>query len=124
VTKWTGEPRGDYLARMRVQRKNYRARHPERVCAQIRDWYLRSNYGITSADYTERLHAQGGVCAACGRQPGPKQLCVDHDHGTGAVRGLLCDQCNRAVGLLQDSAAVAEQLARYLGRAEACSTPN
>jgi hypothetical protein len=46
-------------------------------------------------EYEARLAAQGGVCAICGRPPKTRRLDVDHEHKTGAVRGLLCHRCNR-----------------------------
>jgi hypothetical protein len=58
-------------------------------------------YGITPQDYDRLFQLQGGRCAICGRRPQTKRLAVDHDHATGAVRGLLCasneNGCNRAV---------------------------
>ena len=42
---------------------------------------------------------QGGVCAICfGPGVASRRLAVDHDHNTGKVRGLLCADCNRALG--------------------------
>lgn len=63
---------------------------------------VQNTYGITEAEYEAILFAQGGVCAICGRAKGiSKALAVDHDHKLGsgreAVRGLLCDTCNRIV---------------------------
>ena len=43
------------------------------------------------------LAEQGGVCAICGNPPKTRGLSIDHDHKTGAVRGLLCFRCNRAL---------------------------
>jgi Recombination endonuclease VII len=43
------------------------------------------------------LAEQGGGCAICGAEPKTKRLHVDHDHKTGAVRGLLCFRCNRLI---------------------------
>jgi hypothetical protein len=45
------------------------------------------------------FEAQGGVCAICGEaRPEARTLHVDHDHATGAIRGLLCFRCNNALG--------------------------
>ena len=65
---------------------------------------------------------QNGVCASCGqpewredhRTGKIRELCVDHDHATGAVRGLLCDDCNVAVGRLKDDPYRAMSVYRYL----------
>lgn len=58
-------------------------------------------YGITSEDYDRLFEAQGGRCYICRRKPRELRLAVDHDHSTGAVRGLLCGNneygCNKGV---------------------------
>ena len=54
--------------------------------------------------------AQGGTCAVCS---GPAQH-VDHDHETGEVRGILCFNCNQALGNVRDNPDVLRGLARYL----------
>jgi hypothetical protein len=62
-------------------------------------------YNIT-ADQYNALHAiQNGCCGICKKHSSefPKALCVDHCHTTGKVRGLLCDKCNRLIGLANDS---------------------
>lgn len=53
--------------------------------------------GVSDEDYARMLAAQGGGCAICGAPPKTRRLHVDHDHRTGAVRGLLCYRCNRAL---------------------------
>lgn len=82
------------------------------------DFNLRVKYGLTRADYDRMLAAQGGCCAICqcatsGASRGAGWL-VDHDHATGAVRGLLCVKCNTGLGLFQDSVKVAQAAAQYL----------
>jgi hypothetical protein len=53
---------------------------------------------VPKVDYDAELAKQGGVCAVCGRPPSPnRRLAVDHDHKTGAYRGLCCYRCNRYV---------------------------
>lgn len=83
-----------------------------------RDRYLRSRYGISWTQYLEILERQGGKCAvkSCTEPPGGrgKIYHVDHDHKTGKVRGLLCSNCNRALGLLREAADRIEDLARYI----------
>ena len=83
---------------------------------------LRSLYGITLADYERMLQEQGGVCAICrgaetsahGQTGTPYRLSVDHDHETGRIRGLLCQNCNRAIGLLNDDPARLRAAVDYL----------
>jgi|TARA_R110000868_G_scaffold26592_4_gene102215 hypothetical protein len=60
------------------------------------------SYGITVEDYDEMLESQGGGCYICGIGPVGRALDIDHDHRTGKVRGLLCSNHNRALGLLGD----------------------
>lgn len=62
---------------------------------RYRDRNLRSRYGITLAEYEEMVEEQGGRCALCGKR---QKLCVDHDHSSGEVRGLLCKICNSRLG--------------------------
>jgi hypothetical protein len=60
------------------------------------------SYGITVEEYDEMLESQGGGCYICGIGPVGRALDIDHDHRTGKVRGLLCSNHNRALGLLGD----------------------
>lgn len=85
-----------------------RERHPERERARHarrgnqRPTNLKRLYRLTVEEYNQMLESQGGVCACCGCTPNPKKgLCVDHDHVTGAIRKLLCDRCNIAIGYLE-----------------------
>jgi hypothetical protein len=77
-------------------------------------------YGLTADDYWAMVEAQAGVCAICGqvesttRRGEVKTLAVDHDHTTGAVRGLLCNRCNTGIGLLGDNPATLAAAIRYL----------
>ena len=74
-------------------------------------------YGITPKDYDDMLRAQGGVCAICKSDKpggGKGRFMIDHCHTTKVVRGLLCQPCNRAIGMLKDSPENAVRLAAYL----------
>lgn len=63
------------------------------------------------------LASQGGGCAICGRAPREDiALHVDHDHATGAIRGLTCFRCNNALGDFADDPSLLEHAAAYLSR--------
>lgn len=67
---------------------------------------------ITRSEYDERLIAQSGRCAVCAT---PMQKpCVDHDHRTGEVRGLLCASCNTMLGHAKDSILILGAAIDYL----------
>ena len=66
-----------------------------------RKYMYKSLYGITQEQYDLMLEKQQGNCAICKRPPKPNAvLCVDHCHGTGKIRGLLCHSCNTSIGKL------------------------
>jgi len=80
--------------------KELRKMHPEK----FRNLFLKSEYGITLDDYNIMYNMQHERCAICGihQSNAPKRFIVDHDHGTGKVRGLLCYRCNTALGCVHD----------------------
>jgi hypothetical protein len=100
----------------------WHAENPERAAGNRRRTNLAKNYGLTVAEYDAMLRAQGGVCAICNRPERAMRegkvvrMPVDHDHETGAVRGLLCHTCNRAIGLLGDDTALMRRAISYLLR--------
>lgn len=81
---------------------------------------FRKNYGIDFAQYQQMLLEQKGVCAVCERPETKIQfgtirlLSVDHDHTTGAVRGLLCANCNMAIGYMCDDVLILRKAIAYL----------
>jgi hypothetical protein len=85
--------------------------------SKIRDRALQRKYGITLEQYNQLLADQGGVCAICRKEEQIfyiKRLGVDHNHETKQIRGLLCNNCNRALGLLKDDIKNVERLLWYL----------
>lgn len=90
---------------MRARRERQaRYRQTEKGRHTQRNAWLKARYGITASDYDAMLAAQDGRCAICGTtEPEGRRgvFCVDHDHETGAVRGLLCWPCNRRLGVLE-----------------------
>ena len=79
------------------------------------DKNLRHKFGITLEDYDSMLEQQDGKCAICKSEDSKgKRFSVDHNHKTGEVRGLLCNPCNVAIGLLKDSPEVIDSAKEYL----------
>lgn len=68
------------------------------------------------------LDVQGNVCKVCGQPEKavhrvtkqPVSLSVDHCHTTGKIRGLLCSNCNTALGLLKENISIMENLMTYI----------
>ena len=87
-------------------------------------WHLKFKFGITLATLRVMMEQQEGKCAVCGieikslsEDEGDAMVaCVDHDHDSGLVRGLLCNPCNRGLGCFLDSSFRLEAAANYLRR--------
>lgn len=77
--------------------------------------HLRRTFNMEPEAYSALLAEQGGACRICRRPPAQKRrLEVDHSHSTGKIRGLLCGNCNRGLGLFQDSPTILRLAADYL----------
>lgn len=93
---------------------------PAHVDRRGYDW--RRRYGLTREDYERMLAAQGGVCCVCRRPErtrsdgSTRPLSVDHDHATNRVRGLVCNSCNRLIGLFESELGLA--IRRHVTHAE------
>jgi hypothetical protein len=88
--------------------------------ASVRERNIRTTFGLGWEAYSVLFDSQRGKCAIC-KDPilklgsGDKRACcVDHDHETGAVRGLLCTSCNVAIGMLKEDTDVVRYAMAYL----------
>jgi len=127
---------------IKAQRLEYRRRNKERLAAQQRQYYRdhheerkayerkynreRRNsrmaynrqklFGLSPSEYEQMVIAQSGVCKICGQPPSGRRtaLCVDHDHNTGQIRGLLCSLCNVGLGHFKDSPELLQKAIDYL----------
>lgn len=119
-TKRTYEWQEKNAARCKENVKKRWARKSRELMDQRRNW----QYGITNEIYEALLSSQGGGCGICGRKENisrkgkPRAMSVDHCHETGAVRGLLCNNCNAAIGHLQDDVEIVLKAALYLERSQ------
>lgn len=94
----------------RRNREKYRAyNRSDKRRKNVFRWKLERKFGITEKQFDDMLALQAGCCAICGCEPDEAnghrhkhRLCIDHDHKTGIVRGLLCTTCNGGLGYFRD----------------------
>ena len=80
--------------------------------------YKKLGVNITKEEYLKLYDQQQGKCKICNMIPTghKKSLCLDHDHITLKVRGLLCDNCNTALGKFKDNSNLLQNAINYLNQ--------
>lgn len=108
---WYRKNREKALKYQKEWQRRDRKKNPERY----RFVRLKSVYGISKIEFEKLLEFQNNRCALpfCNKLLIGRDVCVDHDHETGEVRGLLCQKCNRALGFFKNVDALG-QAAYYL----------
>ena len=106
---------------VREYQKSYQEEYKAKESVQtvMREKRLKKNYGISPDCFNQMWMAQDGKCAICGEKMTPRgrektSACVDHNHQTNEVRGLLCRLCNHGIGNLKDSPSVLQSAVKYL----------
>jgi hypothetical protein len=102
-----------------LARKSWTINNSERAAYSSRNRALKWKYGIDIPTYDRMLATQKHCCAICGDKENKvgglhNSFSVDHDHTTGKVRGLLCNQCNRGLGMLGDNIKSIMNVVKYL----------
>ena len=103
----------DYYERNKPRIQAYKKARHQKVKRQVR----MAKYGLTVDDYDRMAKQQDYGCALCGLEEWATRdgvLCVDHEHSTGRVRGLLCYNCNLGLGHLKDDPSLLAKAAKYL----------
>jgi hypothetical protein len=106
-----------YYERNQEGRKAYAAERRDRpgVRRNDADRHLLRRYNLTRHQWWVMLEEQDYTCPGCLRELDSQgKICVDHDHVTGVVRGLLCDDCNKGLGSCKDDPEVLDRLSVYL----------
>jgi hypothetical protein len=83
----------------------------------VKDKQLQRKFGVSLKWYTKKLKEQGNVCDICKKHLQSdryKHFAIDHDHDTGEVRGLLCNNCNTALGLVKEDERTINNMNKYL----------
>lgn len=115
--------------RKKVYREIYEKMNKEQIRDRTRVWkkknkeklrnqHLKRTYGITLEEYNNMLIAQNNSCSIClisiEDTKEKRNLAVDHCHTTGKIRGLLCMNCNKSLGLLKDNPLIVKNMLEYL----------
>lgn len=78
-------------------------------------WAIKKKYNMTREEYLKLWKKQEGLCAGCKTTlTGGRQTCVDHNHKTKAIRGLLCADCNVSIGRLKENTMTLKRLVEYI----------
>jgi hypothetical protein len=112
--EYINDPENKKKANERI--KKWREANREHIRARDRNNGLKWKYGIGSEEFNRMFQEQGSVCAICGtEQPdGKRPFMVDHDHTTGKVRGILCNNCNMGLGWFKDKEEYLTKAIEYL----------
>lgn len=113
---WRKNDPQKYLRAAAKYRKNNRPK--------LKEYRLKTRYGISSLEYASMLERQNGKCAICGHPEKAKhnhtktiqRLAVDHCHKTGKVRELLCQDCNRGIAKFQEDPKRLQSAIEYLDK--------
>ena len=102
---------------MKAAKELWLKSHPNYKANRSRDqkWRARG-INITEKEYNILHERCKGLCMICGKEEYnfDRRLCVDHDHRTGKIRGLLCTHCNRGLGCFKDEVSNIENAVKYL----------
>lgn len=119
--------RAKYMEAQKRNSARWRANNPEKVAEQAR-WQSKRKYGVTRESWAEMMAHQNCVCPLCLEyldetiKTGLMKVCIDHDHKTGVVRGLVHNTCNLMLGHAKDSPETLRRAADYVEAQRASST--
>lgn len=94
------------------KRINLRYLDPDEFRKVSKSLSYKRRYDITIEKFEELLQSQGSTCAIC--KQSTDDMCIDHDHTTGKVRGVLCRKCNMGLGLFKDNKEYLKNAIQYL----------
>jgi hypothetical protein len=130
ATNWCNLCQREYYLknkdRINAKNKEYQEKNKDRISKQRKEFYKKNSdrlkeikmmrvYGIGMEDFARLLNNQNNACAVCKtKNPIGNGFCVDHDHKTGVIRGILCPGCNTAIGLMRDDPQILQSAISYL----------
>jgi hypothetical protein len=118
--KYTEKYKDGWPTQNKVKAKEYRIKNRDSIRMKwnkkSRHYHLTIHFNISELEYNEILKSQNYLCAICKKMEPTKNknLCVDHCHITGKIRGLLCNKCNVGIGMLCDDEDIVKNAYEYL----------
>ena len=107
----------NHKEKLKTKHKEYYNKHKE----EFKKYHLKNRYSLSISKFNNLLLAQNMKCAIC-KEPldlqNPHNVNIDHDHKTGKIRGILCNKCNVAIGLLRDNPEYAYSAFIYLKKGD------
>lgn len=96
--------------------RNYKSLQICRRCYdRERRWKIRGIVDITTEKYYQMFQEQNGTCLFCDRVPRKDRFFdVDHSHLTGKARGLLCNEHNRVLGVIEKNLELLPEMLNYI----------
>lgn len=111
MQKWRKRNKDHLNKKQREWYSKRNKQNPELEKEKRKEAQLKYKYNISKDDYDSLLVKFDYKCALCNNS---NNLCIDHDHSTGQIRGILCKACNSALGRLGDTQESLEKVLKYL----------
>ncbi len=116
---------------IKIYQKKYRSEHKNELKAYAEKYHklhrqndmyrhkakmnnIKRLYNLTEEQYNQLLIYQNNRCAICKEEFINVKICIDHNHVTKKIRGLLCDNCNMMLGKVHDHPAILFNAIKYL----------
>jgi len=112
ILKRVKQRREENIEMARKRDREWNKRNPEKV----RDHRIRGQYGISAKEYDAIIDRAGTLCPICGKSFGEIPPCLDHNHSTGKIRGVICGLCNSGLGFFRDNLDILLNAVEYLRR--------
>jgi len=103
------------ISRCKDNNKKYYENNKQKVIKRSKVRRYKIDFGITLEDFDKRLSLQQNKCLGCGKELTEKgDACLDHNHTSGKVRGILCRNCNLAIGGAKDNIEILKKVIKYI----------
>ena len=104
----------DYYAKNRESMNAYKREWTKNNKDKISGYGRKYRYGVDKDQFTKMIEQQENSCKICSKNLDTCKAVVDHCHSTGSVRGILCNSCNVALGLINDDLGWLNKAKKYL----------